>query len=123
MSTYHAFAQRFVREYGVLAGIDPDLRLETDFALLPLAYRTVAASPTLAAAGAEHAQSLRDSVSWMRALDAECAEHAVDPQKLLDTERQRLDAFTRLRDEGPQGDQRGGLTGSTRCAPGSPSRG
>ncbi len=92
ISTYHSFAQRFVREQGIRLGIDPDLRVESDFGLLPLAYEVVAGSATLAQAP-DHGLSLRGAVTAMRKLDAELAEHVVATDRLRSHEKARLNAL------------------------------
>ncbi len=96
IATYHSFAQRFVREHGVWCGIDPDLRVETDFGLLPLAYQSVVGSTALAAA-TNHDFTLAKAVSTMRHLDAELAEHVVSTERLRAHENARIDAMATAR--------------------------
>ncbi|MDQ1247840.1 MAG: ATP-dependent helicase UvrD/PcrA, partial [Actinomycetota bacterium] len=96
ISTYHSFAQRFVREHGIWVGIDPDLRVESDFALLPLAYRVAARSGALN--DADHDFTLPTAVTAMRTLDAALAEHVVDTQRLREHEATRQQAMATARD-------------------------
>lgn len=87
ISTYHSFAQRLVRDSGLFAGIDPDLRIESEFTLLPLAADVVASSVHLAG---DHRMQLRAAVRAMRKLDEECAEHEVTPEQVRTLEAARL---------------------------------
>lgn len=88
VSTYHSFAQRLVREHGLRAGIDPDRRLETEFTLRPLAYRTVSEVAEFAAT--RHRLSPGTAVSAVVRLDGELAEHAVDTDRLRAADTRRL---------------------------------
>ena len=87
ISTYHSFAQRLVRDSGLFAGIDPDLRIESEFTLLPLAADVVASSAHLAG---DHQMQLRTAVRAMRKLDEECAEHEISPAQVRTMEASRL---------------------------------
>ena len=87
ISTYHSFAQRLVRDSGLFAGIDPDLRIESEFALLPLAADVVASSSHL---DGDHRLQVRTAVTAMRKLDEECAEHEVSPAEVRALEVARL---------------------------------
>lgn len=92
VSTYHSFAQRLVREHGLRAGIDPDRRLETEFTLRPLAYRTVSG---LAEFGeTRHRLTPGAAVSAVVRLDAELAEHAVGTDRLRAADARRLRLLT-----------------------------
>ena len=93
IATYHSFSQRFVREHGIWIGIDPDLRVESDFALLPLAYQVVARSSALN--GAEHDFTLSAAVTAMRRLDAALAEHVVPTERLRAQEALRQQQLAR----------------------------
>ncbi|MCB0915221.1 MAG: ATP-dependent helicase [Actinobacteria bacterium] len=93
VSTYHSFAQRFVREHGIRCGIDPDLRLESEFGLLPVAFQVVVDSPSLGAEP-EHDLSIAKAMSAMRRLDSELAEHVVSTQRLREQESARLVAMS-----------------------------
>lgn len=96
IATYHSFAQRFVREYGIFAGVDPDLRIETDFGLLPLAYETVLRSSALSG-HTDAPVTVNAAVDAMRQLDAELAEHVVSADELRAADRARLDAMAGVR--------------------------
>jgi DNA helicase II / ATP-dependent DNA helicase PcrA len=87
ISTYHSFAQRLVRDSGVFAGIDPGLRIETEFALLPLAIEVTSRSRHLLG---DHQLDLRKAVTQMQQLDADCAEHARELGEVRDLETRRL---------------------------------
>jgi DNA helicase-2/ATP-dependent DNA helicase PcrA len=92
VSTYHSFAHTLVREHGLRAGIDPDRRLETEFALRPLAYRTVSAVPEFGAT--RHGLTPGAAVSAVVRLDSELAEHAVGTDRLRAADQRRLRALS-----------------------------
>lgn len=92
VSTYHAFAQSFVRDYGIWSGVDPDLRVETDFALLPLLSTVV--SRTRALADADPDLTPGKAVAKVRHLDSELAEHSVSTDELRAQEAARLAAMS-----------------------------
>ncbi len=92
VSTYHSFAQRLVREHGLRAGIDPDRRLETEFTLRPLAYRTVSGVPEFGET--RHRLTPSTAVSAVVRLDAELAEHAVGTDRLRAADARRLRTLT-----------------------------
>lgn len=91
VSTYHSFAQNFVRDYGVWAGVDPALRIETDFALLPLLFSVV--TRTRALADADPSLTAAGVVAKVRKLDAALAEHAVATSRLRSHEAIRVAAL------------------------------
>ena len=89
VGTYHSFAQTVVREFGLRIGLDPDLRIETEFLLGPLS-RQVAARTT-ALASLEVTTRLSDIAKAVRTLDAELAEHVVSTSQLRARETERLE--------------------------------
>ena len=96
IATYHSFAQRFVREYGIFAGVDPDLRIETDFGLLPLAFETAVRSSALSG-HTEVPLSVAGAVELMRRLDGELAEHVVSTAALRTADTARLEQMAAAR--------------------------
>ena len=81
ISTYHAFAGRLIAEHGLRLGIEPGSNVLTEAASIQLAFRTVTRTlRDLSAVG----YSPDTVVSHLRKLDAELAEHHVDPQRLRD---------------------------------------
>ncbi|WP_035798197.1 ATP-dependent DNA helicase [Kitasatospora mediocidica] len=88
ISTYHAFAGRLLKEHGLRIGIEPDVRLLADATRFQLAARVL----RTARGPFPH---LRDTFSTLvaeiTALDAELAEHLVDPEKLRDFDTGLLD--------------------------------
>lgn len=88
VSTYHSFAQNFVREHGLRAGIDADLRIATEFELLPISVRVAATTSLLD--GVPQLGNLFDVAQQLRRLDAELAEHCVTPAQLARHEDDRL---------------------------------
>ena len=94
VATYHSFAQTFVREYGLRVGLDPDLRVETDFLLGPLS-RQVAARTT-AFDRLDVPMRLSDVAKAVRQLDAELAEHVVTTRALQEREDDRITQLLEL---------------------------
>lgn len=92
VSTYHSFAQRLVRDSGLFAGIDPDLHIESEFNLLPLAADVVTRSGYLTG---DHQLQVATAVRAMRKLDEECAEHAIEPAQVRELERARIAGLER----------------------------
>ncbi|MBZ4322314.1 ATP-dependent DNA helicase [Streptomyces huiliensis] len=81
ISTYHAFAGRLLKEHGLRIGLEPTARLLADATRYQLAARVLRTSP------GPHPALTRpfgDLVADLLALDAELAEHLVEPKELLD---------------------------------------
>ena len=94
VSTYHSFAQRVVREHGLRVGIDPDGRVETEFTLRPLAFRSAADLDGLA--DVDHNLSLGAAAKALISLDGELAEHMVTTDALRAREERRLAALSEI---------------------------
>ncbi|EMF02560.1 UvrD-helicase domain-containing protein [Streptomyces mobaraensis NBRC 13819 = DSM 40847] len=80
ISTYHAFAGRLLKEHGLRIGLEPTARLLADATRYQLAARVLRTSP------GPHPALTRpfgDLVADLLALDAELAEHLVEPEELL----------------------------------------
>ncbi|MFE9422979.1 ATP-dependent DNA helicase [Kitasatospora sp. NPDC006697] len=79
ISTYHAFAGRLLKEHGLRIGIEPDVRLLADATRFQLAARTLRQArgpfPHLK-------ERFAGLVAELTALDAELAEHLVEPAAL-----------------------------------------
>lgn len=79
ISTYHAFAGRLLKEHGLRIGIEPDVRLLADATRFQLAARVLRAArgpfPHLK-------DTFSTLVAEVTALDAELAEHLVEPDGL-----------------------------------------
>ncbi|MFI0736983.1 ATP-dependent DNA helicase [Streptomyces sp. NPDC021100] len=80
ISTYHAFAGRLLKEHGLRIGLEPTARLLADATRYQLAARVLRTSP-----GPHPAltRPFADLVADLLALDAELAEHLVEPEELL----------------------------------------
>ncbi|MGW7487586.1 UvrD-helicase domain-containing protein [Streptomyces sp. NPDC054786] len=85
ISTYHAFAGQLLKDHGLRIGLEPSARLLADATRFQLAARTLRAAPGPYPA---LTTSLPSLVEDLLALDAELAEHLVDPTALrtYDTE-------------------------------------
>ncbi|WP_354642224.1 ATP-dependent DNA helicase [Kitasatospora camelliae] len=79
ISTYHAFAGTLLKEHGLRLGIEPDVRLLADATRFQLAAKVLrsARGPFPALTGTFSAL-----VADLTALDAELAEHLVEPERL-----------------------------------------
>ncbi|GAO06244.1 ATP-dependent DNA helicase [Streptomyces lydicamycinicus] len=78
-STYHAFAGQLLKDHGLRIGLEPGARLLADATRFQLAARTLRAAPGPYPA---LTTSLPSLVEDLLALDAELAEHLVDPAAL-----------------------------------------
>ena len=88
ISTYHAFAGRLIAEHGLRLGVEPGSSVLTEAASIQLAFRTVTRTRRdLSAMG----YAPDTVVTHLRKLDAELAEHDVEPERLreFDAELQR----------------------------------
>ncbi|GHH81567.1 ATP-dependent DNA helicase [Streptomyces sulfonofaciens] len=79
ISTYHAFAGRLLADHGLRIGLEPTARLLADATRFQLAARVLREAPGPYPA---LTRSFPDLVSDLLALDAELAEHLVDPGRL-----------------------------------------
>ncbi|WP_079123643.1 ATP-dependent DNA helicase [Streptomyces sp. NBRC 110611] len=79
ISTYHAFAGQLLKDHGLRIGLEPSARLLADATRFQLAARTLRAAPGPYPA---LTTSLPSLVEDLLALDAELAEHLVDPARL-----------------------------------------
>ncbi|MEU5019849.1 UvrD-helicase domain-containing protein [Streptomyces angustmyceticus] len=79
ISTYHAFAGQLLKDHGLRIGLEPSARLLADATRFQLAARTLRAAPGPYPALTTSLPSLVEDVL---ALDAELAEHLVDPAAL-----------------------------------------
>ncbi len=88
ISTYHAYADSLIKEHGLRLGLEPSARLLADANRYTLAARAVrrAAGPFAYLKG-----SVATLARKVIDLDAELAEHVVEPQQLRDW----TDRFTR----------------------------
>ncbi len=95
ISTYHAFADRLIKEHGLRLGVEPSARLIADAGRYTLAARVVRA-----ATGPFDA--LRGSISTITKdlidLDAELSEHVVAPRRLAEFDRDFAGAAELYRD-------------------------
>jgi DNA helicase-2/ATP-dependent DNA helicase PcrA len=95
ISTYHAYADRLIKEHGLRLGLEPSTRLLADASRYTLAARVVrnATGPF---------DALRGSISAITKdlidLDAELSEHVVSPARLAEFDRAFADAAELLRD-------------------------
>ncbi|MFD7920199.1 UvrD-helicase domain-containing protein [Streptomyces sp. NPDC059740] len=80
ISTYHAFAGRLLTDHGLRMGVEPSARLLADATRYQLAARVLRTAPGPYPA---LTRSLPALVEDLLALDAELAEHLVDPADLL----------------------------------------
>ncbi|WP_212908767.1 ATP-dependent DNA helicase [Streptomyces sp. TS71-3] len=79
ISTYHAFAGRLLADHGLRIGLEPTTRLLADATRFQLAARVLREAPGPYPA---LTRSFPDLVSDLLALDAELAEHLVEPARL-----------------------------------------
>ncbi|MEV6651348.1 UvrD-helicase domain-containing protein [Streptomyces sp. NPDC051219] len=95
ISTYHAFAGQLLTDHGLRIGLEPSARLLADATRFQLAARVLREAPGPYPALTKSVPSL---VSDLLALDAELAEHLVDPGRLraFDTELLDVLAHTKL---------------------------
>ncbi len=95
ISTYHAFADRLIKEHGLRLGLEPSTRLLADASRYTLAARVVrtATGPFEALRGSI-VNITRDLID----LDAELSEHVVDPRLLEAHDRAFAEAAERFRD-------------------------
>ena len=95
ISTYHAYADRLIKEHGLRLGLEPSTRLLADASRYTLAARVVrnATGPF---------DVLRGSISNITRdlidLDAELSEHVVSPARLAEFDRAFADAAELYRD-------------------------
>jgi len=95
ISTYHAYADRLIKEHGLRLGLEPSARLLADASRYTLAARVVrtATGPFEALRG-NITTITRDLID----LDAELSEHVVGPDELAEFDRAFADAAERFRD-------------------------
>lgn len=95
ISTYHAYADRLIKEHGLRLGLEPSTRLLADAGRYTLAARVVrsAAGPFDALRG-----SISNIVRDLIDLDAELSEHVVSPARLAEFDRAFADAAELYRD-------------------------
>jgi DNA helicase II / ATP-dependent DNA helicase PcrA len=79
VSTYHAFAGHLLKEHGLRIGVEPTARLLADATRYQLAARVLRQAPGPYPA---LTKPVADLVSDLLALDAELAEHLVEPARL-----------------------------------------
>ncbi|MEV3854478.1 ATP-dependent DNA helicase [Streptomyces sp. NPDC050095] len=79
ISTYHAFAGRLLTDHGLRIGLEPTTRLLADATRFQLAARVLREAPGPYPA---LTRSFADLISDLLALDAELAEHLVQPAEL-----------------------------------------
>ncbi|MFH8629842.1 UvrD-helicase domain-containing protein [Streptomyces lydicus] len=79
ISTYHAFAGQLLKDHGLRIGLEPSARLLADATRFQLAARTLRTAP---GPYPSLTTSLPSLVEDLLALDAELAEHLVDPAEL-----------------------------------------
>ncbi|MFE0378191.1 UvrD-helicase domain-containing protein [Streptomyces inhibens] len=90
ISTYHAFAGQLLKDHGLRIGLEPSARLLADATRFQLAARTLRAAPGPYPA---LTTSLPSLVEDLLALDAELAEHLVDPARLRTYDNELLAAL------------------------------
>ncbi|WP_327224684.1 ATP-dependent helicase [Streptomyces platensis] len=90
ISTYHAFAGQLLKDHGLRIGLEPGARLLADATRFQLAARTLRAAPGPYPA---LTTSLPSLVEDLLALDAELAEHLVDPAALRAYDSDLLDTL------------------------------
>lgn len=101
VSTYHAFAGQLISEFGLLLGIEPDLRVLADASRFQLAARAITTFEGTIEALSTYVPVI---VADLLALEGQLAEHLVNPEQLRDFDR---DLIAHLE---PQEVVRGGLT-------------
>ncbi|MFH9731101.1 UvrD-helicase domain-containing protein [Streptomyces sp. NPDC017260] len=90
ISTYHAFAGRLLTDHGLRLGLEPTSRLLADATRYQLAARVLREAPGPYPA---LTRSFADLVSDLLALDAELAEHLVQPEELRTWDAGLLDSL------------------------------
>ncbi|HEU5353423.1 MAG TPA: ATP-dependent DNA helicase [Actinocrinis sp.] len=95
ISTYHAYADRLIKEHGLRLGLEPSTRLLADASRYTLAARVVrnAAGPFDALRG-----SISNITRDLIDLDAELSEHVVSSARLAEFDRAFADAAELYRD-------------------------
>ncbi len=95
ISTYHAYADRLIKEHGLRLGLEPSIRLLADASRYTLAARVVrnATGPFDALRG-----SISNITRDLIDLDAELSEHVVSPARLAEFDRAFADAAELYRD-------------------------
>ncbi|WP_035845549.1 ATP-dependent DNA helicase [Kitasatospora azatica] len=88
ISTYHAFAGRLLKEHGLRIGIEPDVRLLADATRFQLAARVLRSARGPFPHLKDRFSAL---VGELTALDAELAEHLVEPAELRAFDAELLD--------------------------------
>ena len=95
ISTYHAYADRLIKEHGLRLGVEPSARLLADAGRYTLAARVVRAATG-------PFEALRGSISTITRdlvdLDAELSEHVVTPERLRAFDRAFAAAAEQFRD-------------------------
>ncbi|MFW6693801.1 UvrD-helicase domain-containing protein [Streptomyces sp. MAR4 CNX-425] len=94
ISTYHAFAGQLLKDHGVRIGLEPGARLLADATRYQLAAHVLRTAPGPFPA---LTKSLPALVTELLALDAELAEHLVDPDALADFGAAQLADLDRVR--------------------------
>ncbi|MEO3763113.1 ATP-dependent DNA helicase [Streptomyces sp. B8F3] len=94
ISTYHAFAGQLLKDHGLRIGLEPGARLLADATRYQLAAHVLRTAPGPYPA---LTKSLPTLVSELLALDAELAEHLVEPDALADFGAAQLDGLDRIR--------------------------
>lgn len=101
VSTYHAFAGQLIAEFGLLLGIEPDLRVLADASRFQLAARAVTSFEGSIESLSTYVPVL---VTDLLSLEGQLAEHLVEPARLREFDH---DLIAHLE---PQAIVRGGLT-------------
>ncbi|MHA4815309.1 ATP-dependent DNA helicase [Streptomyces aculeolatus] len=94
ISTYHAFAGQLLKDHGLRVGLEPGARLLADATRYQLAAHVLRTAPGPYPA---LTKSLPTLVSELLALDAELAEHLVEPDALADFGTAQLAELDRVR--------------------------
>lgn len=101
VSTYHAFAGQLISEFGLLLGIEPDLRVLADASRFQLAARAITSFEGDIEALSTYVPVI---VADLLSLEGQLAEHLIEPDRLREFDR---DLIAHLE---PQEVVRGGLT-------------
>ncbi|GAA1269062.1 ATP-dependent DNA helicase [Kitasatospora nipponensis] len=94
ISTYHAFAGRLLKEHGLRIGIEPDVRLLADATRFQLAARVLR---TARGPFPHLRETFSALVGELTALDAELAEHLVEPAELRAFDTALLDGLAAVK--------------------------
>ncbi|MFD3947601.1 UvrD-helicase domain-containing protein [Streptomyces sp. NPDC058579] len=94
ISTYHAFAGQLLTDHGLRIGLEPTSRLLADATRYQLAARVLREAPGPYPALTKSFPTL---VSDLLALDAELAEHLVEPEELRAYDSELLDTLARAK--------------------------